>query len=228
MFEDLVALAAGAPVFEGVAAALTAYLQQAGFAQGHHVFARIDGAELRETFVAGFAHVTADAGIQIMRVDLQREQAQCRQHGGVAHRHVVGGANAGGCHVAAGAPAHIGHAPLAHRALDWHDQTIFVQQLVQAPGIATADEDGISLIDGIHRVIKLMNTDGFHPQTLGEIAGAGIPVAADHGVGDQQYAFDLFAGEQGLHPIPGPTEQTRKFGGFTIAEKKQFHEACPR
>lgn len=126
MFEDFEALAAGAPIFEGVAAALATYLEQAGFAQGHHMFAWVDGAELRQTLVAGLPHVAADAGVQIVGVDLQREQAQRRQHGGIADRHVVGGANARGCHIATCAPAHIGHAPLAHRALDGHDQAVLV------------------------------------------------------------------------------------------------------
>lgn len=35
--------------------------------------------------------------------------------------------------------------------------TVYLQQLVQASGIATADEDGI------HRVVELMDADGFHP-----------------------------------------------------------------
>lgn len=110
MFEDLEALAAGAPVFDS----LTAYLQQFGFEWIRYIFARVDGAELRQTFVAGLAHVAADAGIQIVEVDLQRKFAQYRQQGCVAQRHVVGGANAQGCHVAADTPDHIGYAPLGH------------------------------------------------------------------------------------------------------------------
>ncbi len=103
-----------------------------------------------------------------------------------------------------------------------------MQQLVEAPGVAAADEDGFRLLDGVHRIVELVDADGLHTQALAELQGTGIPVAADHRVGDQQDALDLFAGEQGLHPIPGPTEQARAFGGFAVAEKKQFHEACPR
>lgn len=72
-----------------------------------------------------------------------------------------------------------------------------------------------------------MDADGFHSQAFAELISPGIPVTADHGVGDEQDALDLFAGEQALYPVAGPAEQTRKFGGFTVAEKKQFHEKCP-
>ena len=76
-----------------------------------------------------------------------------------------------------------------------------MQQLVEAPGVAAADEDGVSMVDRVHRVIELMDADGLHPKALAEFQGAGIPVAADHRVGNEQDALDLFAGEQGLHPI---------------------------
>ena len=103
-----------------------------------------------------------------------------------------------------------------------------MQQLVEAPGVAAADKDGVGLIDGIDRIIEVVNADGLDPEALGEIIGAGIPVAADHRVGDQQNAFDRFAREQVLNPVAGPAEQTRKFIGFTIAKQKQFHQIVPQ
>ena len=163
-----------------------------------------------------------------MGVDLQREQPQCGQHGGAADRHVVGGTDAGGGHVATGAPAHIGDTLLAHGTLDRHDQAVFVQHLVEAPGIAAADKDGVRLIDGINRIIEVVDADGIDSQTLLQLVGPGIPVAADHRVGDEQDALDLFVGDQALNPIPGPAEQTRKFVGFTVAKQKQFHQIVPQ
>ena len=102
-----------------------------------------------------------------------------------------------------------------------------MQQLVEAPGVATADKDGLRLLDCVHRVVELMDADSFHPQALAKFIGPGIPIAADHRVGYEQDTLDLFAGEQGLHPLPGPAEQTLAFGGFTVAKKKQFHQQCP-
>ena len=103
-----------------------------------------------------------------------------------------------------------------------------MQQLVEAPGVAAADKDGVGLIDGIDRIIEVVNADGLDPEALGEIIGAGIPVAADHRVGDEQNALDRFAGQQALHPVTGPAEQSRKFVGFTIAKQKQFHQIGPQ
>jgi hypothetical protein len=103
-----------------------------------------------------------------------------------------------------------------------------VQPLVQEPGIAAADKDGVGPVDGIHRIVEVMDADGVHPQTLGELPGAGIPVAADHRVGDEQDALDLVASEQGLHPVAGPAEQAGVFCGFTVVEQKQFHDVSSK
>ncbi|MNP25228.1 hypothetical protein D3C76_1180260 [compost metagenome] len=121
-------------------------------------------------------------GIDVMWVDLYREQPQRRQHDAVAHRHIVGGTDARRRHVAASAPTHIRYFALTHRTLDWHYQAIFMQHLVQHPGIAAADQNTLGLCDRLCRRLGMVDAGNLDTQRLRQFPRTLVVITADHGI----------------------------------------------
>src|SRR5471032_267024 len=109
-----------------IAQLVTRHLQQTPFAQRDHRLAWVYRTKLGNPFVARFAHMPAQMRVDIVWVDLYREQTEGRQHHRVTHRHIIGRANTWRCNITARAPTNIRHMTFTNGALDGYDQAMGV------------------------------------------------------------------------------------------------------
>jgi hypothetical protein len=112
--------------------------------------------ELADPRLARLAHVRrAGDGIQVVRVDLERNQPERLERERLDDRHVVRGHDRRAGEVRARARAGVGHA-LFHAATDRQQRIQVVEHVEQAEGVAAPAEDRLGTEDRSLRVPALM------------------------------------------------------------------------
>src|SRR6185437_6201132 len=171
--------------------------------------------ELLDPLLPGLALVRAPlVGIQVVRVQLERDQAERRQRGHLHDRHVVGGSDGRAGHVRARAGPQVGHAA-ADRVLDVVQHVQPAQGPQQAERVAAADEERLGLAHRPGRVARLMQA--VHPDADAE---AGQRFAHEVGVGGR-----VAAGE-GYEHDPAAAAQDGPDGAGGVLEERL--PGCPR
>ena len=122
--------------------------QQAPFAKSGDIHPGIGGDELLDALLARLAGVAVGMGVEVVGVDLERQEARRGKRRGFDDGHVVGGADRGAGDVAARAPTHVRRSELAHCHAHGFDETLFVHLFEEREGVAAADNHGFGLADG--------------------------------------------------------------------------------
>lgn len=100
-------------------------------------------------------------GIQVMRIDVERHQAERLKAGRIHDRHVVCRVDRARGHVRSGAAAHVRQLAGEHTTSDRLDQAGVVQMLEQLERVAAANENAFGLLDGLGGVGQRVDAHQF-------------------------------------------------------------------
>lgn len=156
--------------------------------------------EFLDALLTRLAHVLGrGVGIDVVRIDLERNQAECVEAGRVDDRHVVRRPDRRPGHVRAGAGAQVRHRASVDPFSDDAQYAVVVHHLEESEGVATPDEDGLSMRNdvAVRLVFRFVNADHLDPHLAEALAhDLGVLVPVLEGVGDEHQRRDR--AEEGL------------------------------
>src|SRR5207253_2996515 len=85
-------------------------------------------------------------GVEVVAVELKRQERECVERWHFHDRHVVGGSDGGGCDHASGARAHVGQS-VADAPADGVEKLAIIEFFEEAERIAASHKDGISAVE---------------------------------------------------------------------------------
>ena len=132
----------------------------------------VEVVKLLDARLASFSHVCAAFnGVEVMRVNVEGNPAECIEAWRVEDGHVVSGANANACEVAAGRGAHVGFAG-AYCGIDGVEITGVANRITKDKGVPSAGEKTIGPIRSFLRRFKFMCPVHLKPPGFKDLFGA--------------------------------------------------------
>jgi len=132
-------------------------LQHGPFAQTNDRNPGIDLNELLDSLFTGLAAMPFRILVEVMRIDLKRNESEAVKPFWVDDRHIVGGPQSGTGYVGTGTPTNKGDT--GHDTLtDQREESQIIHLAHQFPGVSPANDDGISRQDGRCRIGRFVNT----------------------------------------------------------------------